>query len=49
MVERVEDVLRRLGCARCLVVVENDNPEAFAFWLARGYELRPTSQLGKTL
>lgn len=46
---RVESVLRSLGCRRCLVIVENDNHEAFAFWHAQGYRMRATSQLGKAL
>jgi ribosomal protein S18 acetylase RimI-like enzyme len=49
LVARVERELRRLGCPRCLVIVENDNHEAFAFWHAQGYRLRETSQLGKAL
>lgn len=49
MVRRVEDVLRGLGCPRCLVIVERGNDGALAFWTAQGYETRGTSQLGKSL
>jgi len=45
----VEGVLRGLGCPRCLVIVEDGNREALAFWHARGYRRRETSQLGKPL
>jgi ribosomal protein S18 acetylase RimI-like enzyme len=49
MVRRVEDVLRGLGCPRCLVIVERGNDTARAFWIAQGYEIRDTFQLGKSL
>lgn len=46
---RLEAGLRDLGCPRVLVMVEADNPDGLAFWVARGYELRDTYQLGKNL
>jgi ribosomal protein S18 acetylase RimI-like enzyme len=49
MAERLEAGLRDLGCPRVLVMVEADNPDGLAFWVARGYELRDTYQLGKNL
>ncbi len=48
LVDLVEAELRALGCPRVLVMVEADNPDGRAFWLARGYEPRDTDQLGKT-
>jgi ribosomal protein S18 acetylase RimI-like enzyme len=49
LVERAEGGLRAAGCERVLVIVEAGNDHAFAFWTARGYEVRDTRQLGKTL
>jgi ribosomal protein S18 acetylase RimI-like enzyme len=49
MIRQVEAVLRGLGCRRCLVIVEQGNDAALAFWIAQGYETRGTSQLGKSL
>jgi ribosomal protein S18 acetylase RimI-like enzyme len=49
LVELVEGRLRELGCPRVSVIVEAANEGAVAFWRARGYELRDTHQLGKTL
>jgi ribosomal protein S18 acetylase RimI-like enzyme len=49
LVRRAEDGLRALGCPRVVVMVESRNDVAHAFWRARGYEPRDTSQLGKAL
>jgi ribosomal protein S18 acetylase RimI-like enzyme len=49
LVTGVEGRLRELGCPRALVSVEAANDTALAFWLARGYELRHTNQLAKSL
>jgi ribosomal protein S18 acetylase RimI-like enzyme len=49
LVRRLEDHLRALGCERVVVLVETSNAAALAFWQHRGYETRPTRQLGKSL
>ena len=49
LVARIEAGLRGLGCPRALVMVEADNDPGLDFWIARGYELRGTRQLGKPL
>jgi ribosomal protein S18 acetylase RimI-like enzyme len=49
LVARIEAGLRALGCPRVLVMVEADNDQGLGFWVARGYELRGTRQLGKPL
>jgi len=49
LVRRVEDGLAALGCARVLVLVEESNGDALAFWQSRGYETRSTRQLAKAL
>ena len=49
MVERIEAGLRELGCPRALVIVEAANDDALDFWRRRGYELRDTRHLGKSL
>ena len=49
LVQRVEDGLRAVGCQRALVLVEVANDDALAFWAARGYDVRDTRQLAKTL
>ncbi len=49
LAERLEAGLRSVGCQRVLVMVEADNPDGLAFWIARGYEPRGTHQLGKNL
>lgn len=49
LIERVEAGLRAVGCERALVVVEESNAPALGFWQRRGYEMRPTRHLGKSL
>lgn len=49
LVRRLEAGLREVGCARVVVLVEETNDEALGFWERRGYERRPTRQLGKSL
>jgi ribosomal protein S18 acetylase RimI-like enzyme len=49
LVERAEADLRALGSPRVLVIVEAANTEAMAFWRSRGYEVRDTRHMGRSL
>lgn len=49
LIDRIEAGLRELGCPRALVIVERANDAALDFWRRRGYELRDTHHLGKSL
>ncbi len=49
LVAQAEAGLRALGSPRVLVIVEAANTDAMAFWRSRGYEVRDTRHMGKSL
>jgi ribosomal protein S18 acetylase RimI-like enzyme len=49
LLDQVERGLRDIGCEEVRVNVGDENAGARSLWEARGYKVRPTKQLGRTL